>query len=160
MQIEVLDATHDVTNCVTGHAAIDHYLHAMALTEQEQGLSRVYLAVEPDRRVVGFFTLSPISLRLDALLSVLPVLMAAPYPQIGGYLLGRMGVHASRAGEGIGGALVARAAEIARLQQRHVGGVFLAVDPKDDKLCGFYAKFGFRRLDPTSVRRRMILPLR
>lgn len=160
MQIEELDAAHSVTGCVTGHAAIDHYLHAAALTEQSQGLARVYLAVEPDRRVVGFFTLSPMSLRLDALLSVLPVLTATPYPQLGGFLLGRMGVHAARSGEGIGGALVARATEIARAQRGQVGGVFLAVDPKDEGLCHYYAKFGFVRLDPTGVRRRMILPLR
>ena len=159
MQIEELSAAHTATDCVTGHSAIDHYLHATALAEQDQGLSRVYLAVEPDHSVIGFFTLSPMSLRLDALLSVLPVLITAPYPQIGGYLLGRMGVHAARAGEGIGGALVARAAEIARAQRGHVGGLFLAVDPKDEGLCDFYAKFGFRRLDPTGVRRRMILPL-
>lgn len=158
MKIEVLTAAHLVKKCVTGHADIDRYLHVLALAEQAQGLATVHLAVEPDQTVVGFFTLSPMSLRLDALVSVLPSLAAGPYPQVGGYLLGRMGVHAARQGQDIGSALVARASDLARAQRGQAGGAFLAVDPKDDRLCGFYARFGFRRLDPTGVRRRMLLP--
>jgi hypothetical protein len=87
-----------------------------------------------------------------------PSLAGLVYPDIGGYLLGRMGVHASRKDGGIGKAMVWRAKRIA--QQSGAGGAFLAVDPKDDALIGYYAKFGFLRLDPSGVRRRMILSLR
>ena len=160
LRLEVLTAAHAVTTCTTGDAEIDHYLHALALAEQAQGLATVYVAVMTDGDVVGYFTLSPLSLRLSALAGVLPGIADTSYPQIGGYLLGRMGVHKSRQSRGVGSALVAQAADMARAQRGRVGGVFLAVDPKTDKLCGFYARFGFRRLDSTGARRRMILPLR
>jgi GNAT superfamily N-acetyltransferase len=115
-------------------------------------------AVDADESILGFFTLSPLSLRLDQLSVALPSLVGAVYPQIGGYLLGRMGVHAARQGSGIGAAMVASAEAIA--QQSRTGGVFLAVDPKDDDLVGYHVKFGFERLAPHGPRRRMIRSLR
>ena len=158
LQLEVLTAAHAVTRCVTGTEAIDTYLHTLALAEQAQGLATVHVAVDANASIVGFFTLSPLSLRLDQLSVALPSLAGAVYPQIGGYLLRRMGVHAARQGRGIGAAMVARADAIAR--QSQTGGVFLAVDPKDDDLIGYYGKFGFERLAPNGPRRRMIRSLR
>ena len=158
LKLEVLTAAHAVTTCMTGNAPIDSYLHTMALAEQAQGLATVHVVLESDQSIVGFFTLSPLSLRLKQLSVALPSLSGAVYPDIGGYLLGRMGVHALRKDGGIAKAVVWRAKQIA--QQSGTGGVFLAVDPKDDDLVGYYAQFGFERLDSTGVRRRMILSLR
>lgn len=158
LKLEVLSAAHAVTTCVTGSAPIDSYLHTMALAEQAQGLATVYVALESDQSVVGFFTLSPLSLRLKQLSVALPSLAGAVYPDIGGYLLGRMGVHALRKDRGIVKAMVWRAKQIA--QQSGTGGVFLAVDPKDDELIGYFAQFGFERLDSTGVRRRLIFSVR
>jgi len=157
-RLEVLSAAHAVTTCVTGTEALDSYLHRLALAEQAQGLATVHVAVDADESIIGFFTLSPLSLRLDQLSVALPSLAGAIYPQIGGYLLGRMGVHAARQGGGIGAAMVASAEAIA--QQSRTGGVFLAVDPKDDNLIGYYVKFGFERLAPNGPRRRMVRSLR
>lgn len=157
--IDVLNQSHHVETCITGNPEIDLYLQTMALGEQEQGLATVHLAVDPDHNIVGFFTLSPLTLKLGALAALLPDIGAVRYPQVGGFLLGRMGVHRARQGEHIGSALVGRAKDIAQAQRTQVGGVFLAVDPKDEGLCNFYWKFGFRRLDPTGVRLRMIVPL-
>ena len=158
VRLEVLTAAHAVTTCVTGTEALETYLHTLALAEQAQGLATVHVAVDADESILGFFTLSPLSLRLDQLSVALPSLAGAVYPQIGGYLLGRMGVHAARQRSGIGAAMVASAEAIA--QQSRTGGVFLAVDPKDDDLVGYYVKFGFERLAPHGPRRRMIRSLR
>ena len=54
-------------------------------------------------------------------------------------------------------ALVMRAAQIAKQEASIVGGMFLAVDPKDDRLVTWYAKQDFLRLGQRT--RRMILPL-
>lgn len=157
-RLEVLTAAHAVTTCVTGTEAIDTYLHTLALAEQAQGLATVHVVADAHESIIGFFTLSPLSLRLDQLSVALPSLAGAVYPQIGGYLLGRMGVHAARQRSGVGAAMVASAEAITR--QSRTGGVFLAVDPKDDDLIAFYAQFGFERLAPNGPRRRMIRSLR
>ena len=59
----------------------------------------------------------------------------------------------------MGASLVAAAIKIARDVRGEVGGVFLAVDPKNDRLLAWYEQleFGFRRLDP--AKRRIILKL-
>jgi GNAT superfamily N-acetyltransferase len=159
LRLERLTAKHAVADCITGQVEIDTYLHRVALTEQTQGLAAVWVAVGSDDTVRGFFTLSPISLRLDKLLNALPELQGTPYPQVGGYLLGRMGVNSAQQRNRVGSALVARAVEMVQAQLPHVGGAFLAVDPKTESLCAFYARLGFRRLDPSGVTRRMILKL-
>jgi hypothetical protein len=55
--------------------------------------------------------------------------------------------------------IVANVSSIHRRAAR-TGGVFLAVDPKDDDLVGYHVKFGFERLAPHGPRRRMIRSLR
>ena len=164
MRLTVLTDGIDVTSCRTGNADIDVYLHRFARAEQERGLATVYVAIDDAGTVAGFFTLSPLSLSLDKLAHVFPVLAQSPYPQLGGYLLGRMGVHRPRQHNQLGGALVARAADIARAHRRTAGGVFLAVDPKaplagERDLIGYYERFGFVLMDPLKIRRRMVLAL-
>ena len=163
-----LTADHDVASFTSGNhpgaAEIDEFLNRDALTEQTAGLSQVWLATDPDAAtsddfVAAYFTLSPLSIPLTpAVLAALDV-GSVPYRAVGGYLLGRLGVAARLQGQGMGASLVAAAIKIARDVRGEVGGVFLAVDPKNDRLLAWYEQleFGFRRLDP--AKRRIILKL-
>lgn len=161
LQLERVAAHHNVTTCVTGQVEIDRYLHQLALTEQSNGLAAVHVVVDPRSAadVLGFFTLSPVSVRLEKLTSAIPSLAGVRYPQVGGFLLGRVGVDTSHQGQGLGRALVARAADEARDMRSRVGGAYLAVDPKDARLVAFYEGMGFTRLDPNKVTTRMVLSL-
>ena len=159
LRLERLTATHAVAVFVSGNDEIDGYLHDRALAEQTQGLATVYVAIDRADVGVGFFTLSPVNLRVDANLAQLLAARNAPYPQLGGYLLGRMGVDQRSQKQGVGGALVAMALEIARSQRANVGGVFVAVDPKTEALCDWYERFGFAVIDPQRTRLRMIMAL-
>lgn len=156
LRLERLAAHHPVTAFACGDAAIDDYLHHHALPEQAAGLSRVTVALDPhaEDAVVGYYTLSPLGIRLDGALLRTIGLEAVPYPMVGGYLLGRLGVARDWAGRGIGAALVAVALDAAAQASVETGGVFLAVDPKDERLVAWYARLGFARLDPK--RRRMV----
>ncbi len=71
------------------------------------------------------------------------------YRSIGGYLLGRFGVAKRYQGNGCGAALVAAAIKTARRAQENTGGVFLAVDAKNDALVGWYTRLeiGFVQLE-------------
>jgi GNAT superfamily N-acetyltransferase len=158
---ERLASYHAVETFDCGDAAIDKFLHDDALAEQQAGLSSVTVALDTaDGTVVGYYTLSPVSIRLDEGVLRTLGLAAATYPMAGGYLFGRLGVTKSYAGQGIGSALVAIALDDAADATQHTGGVFLAVDPKDDGLVQWYEKLGFARLDPKRRRavRRLEIP--
>lgn len=103
--------------------------------------------------VAGFFTLSPLSILISPAVLAALGLVGAPYQSVGGYLLGRLGVGASLRGLGIGAALVTRAVAQARQgREDGLGGAFVAVDAKDERLVAWYTALGFQRLDPTKRR--------
>ncbi|MBC7672465.1 MAG: GNAT family N-acetyltransferase [Polaromonas sp.] len=162
-----LAPTHDLERFACGKhpgaAEIDEYLKTSALAEQSAGLSQVWVALDShDAAVAGYFTLSPLSVPISPEVLAQLGMGTVPYRAVGGYLLGRLGVAVHRQGEGLGGVLVAAAIRTARQAQRDVGGAFVAVDPKNDRLLKWYEAldFGFPRLDPrSSTRRRLILKL-
>lgn len=140
-----------------GDEDIDQYIKHHAAAEQSMRLNQVYVTTDSLRAVLAYFTLSPITIRVEpALLSALG-LSGVPYPSIGGFLLGRLGVHTTQQKKGVSEALVMRTAQIAKSEAAVVGGAFVAVDPKSDQLMTWYAKQDFVRLG--SRTRRMILPL-
>jgi GNAT superfamily N-acetyltransferase len=148
---------HDVRRFDCGDAEINHFLHHQATVEQALGLSQVYVSASIESRVLAYFTLSPVAVRIESTLLTLMGVRAVAYPTVGGFLLGRLGVNASLQGHGVGEALVMRAAQIAKQEAAVVGGVFLAVDPKTDALVRWYARQEFVHLGGKG--RRMILPL-
>lgn len=123
------------------------------------GLSSVTVALDPEasNAVVGFFTLSPLSIRVDPRLLKALGIDPVPYPNVGGYLLGRMGVDRRYQRRGIGQALVAVALAQARQGRAGTGGVFIAVDAKNDSLVAWYERLGFVRLSPQT--RRLVMRL-
>jgi ribosomal protein S18 acetylase RimI-like enzyme len=72
-------------------------------------------------------------------------------------LLGRLAVAEEWQGRGIARLLLAAAREIAANSMRGAGGIGLAVDPANEQLVEFYAKYGFIRVEQQSL--RMFLPL-
>lgn len=146
-----------------GAADIDDFLRSRAWSEQQQGWSATTVAVDPnvasERTVVGYFTLSPLTLRVDAAVLRL-VTPERVYPAIGGYLLGRLGVAVHWQGQGLGALLVERAIDAATRARQTSGGAFLALDAKNDRLCAWYQGlgFGFVRLAPDG--RRMVVRLK
>jgi GNAT superfamily N-acetyltransferase len=157
-----LSETHaiDAFTCGTrpGAAEIDRYLRESALTEQAAGLASVWVvedvsASTREDQLVGVFTLSPVSVRISPdLLAAMGI--AAPYAQIGGWLLGRMGLSIRHQGQGYGRLLVATAVRTAREWREQTAGVLLAVDPKNAKLRQWYLDldFGFHRLESNDSR--------
>lgn len=153
-----LAPTHKAGAFVCGDADIDHFLRKLAAAEQALGLSQVYVIADTASEVVAYFTLSPLAIRVEPALLERLHIGTAPYPAIGGFLLGRLGVAVSLQHQGVGEALVMRAAQIAKREAKVVGGMFLAVDPKDDRLVTWYGRQDFAALGPRT--RRMVLPLR
>ena len=156
--VVALSSVHDVRAFECGDVEIDEFLRHRAAGEQAQGLSQVYVTAGGENRVLGYFTLSPVMVRVDAAVLERLAVGAVPYPQIGGFLLGRLGVDKSIQRSGVGEALVMRAAQLTKAEAAIVGGAFLAVDPKTDKLVQWYEKQDFRSLGGKT--RRMVLSFR
>jgi GNAT superfamily N-acetyltransferase len=130
--IAPLPPTHEVGAFVCGHPDIDDFLRTRARVEQAARLTQVYVTTNDANEVVAYFTVSPVTVRVDGeLLSALGI-GTAPHTSLGGFLLGRLGVHKALQRAGIGAALVMRAAQTAKREAAIVGGAFLAVDPKGD----------------------------
>ena len=167
-RLERLSAAHPVhafdCGAQPGAKQIAEYLRDHALTEQQLGWSAVTLAVDSDASdldavVVGFFTLSPLSIRLDPGVLRAMGLPAATYPAVGGYLLGRLGVSSRWQGRGYGRLLVERAIDAAQKAALSSGGVYLAVDPKNDRLVQWYLGLGFGFVQLRADQRRLVLRL-
>ena len=146
-----------------GAPEIDDYLRTRAQQEQDAGLSVVWVLVDdevegPDGVIVGFFTLSPMTVRVNPVVTEAIGLPQLSYPTIGGYLLGRLGVNVMHQGGTIGRDLVAAGRDKALDLRSTGGGVFLAVDPKNDTLSAWYnaLRFGFQRLEPANAQMRRI----
>lgn len=160
--IAPLAPTHEVGAFACGHADIDDFLKNRARVEQAAHLSQVYVTTNDANEVVAYFTISPVTVRVDGTLLNTLGIGSAPYPSLGGFLLGRLGVQSTLQGAGVGAALVMRAAQLVKREAEIVGGAFLAVDPKADdaskavRLVKWYADLGFVRLGERT--RRMILP--
>lgn len=163
-----LASHHDVQSFTCGNHPgshdIDEYLRGSALAEQAAGLSQVWIATDSEASareqfIAAYFTLSPLSIPLTPAVLATLGLESAPYRAVGGFLLGRLGVAVRLQGQRLGSDLLAAAIKIARQARTDVGGAFLAVDPKNEKLLAWYERldFGFRRLDPG--KRRIILKL-
>lgn len=158
-RLEALAAHHSVAGFASGDVAIDAFLRTTAVAEQTMGLRSVTVAVDPRPGdiIVGFFTLSPLSIRIDPRVLAALGLEPVPCPSVGGYLLGRLRVDQRYQRRGVGQALVAVAIVQARRGREGMGGVFIAVDAKDDSLAGWYERLGFVRLGART--RRCIMRL-
>lgn len=163
-RLESLTAAHQLGDLSCGvdenARAISAYLQTQAFAEHTIGLNSVTVMVDAaTEQVAGFFTLSPLSIPISAAVLGALGLPGVPYRNVGGYLLGRLGVAAPLQGLGIGAALVTRAiAQAKQGREDGLGGAFVAVDAKDDRLVAWYTALGFQRLDPT--KRRVVRSLR
>jgi len=160
-RLEQLETRHNVAAFRSGRQSIDSYFQERAIVEQSLGYSGVTVAVEraaPSTappgsiEVIGFFSLAPLSIKVAEPLLTRLGLEDVPYPSLGGFLLGRLGVQKEFQGKQIGSALVAAAVDYAETERLGVGGAFIALDAEEEKLVPFYARFGFERLHPERLR--------
>jgi predicted N-acetyltransferase YhbS len=155
--LEILAACHDRIRFVSGLESVDRYLRETARSHHEKGVSvtRVLVGLDasPSKAVLGYFTLSNIT--VDAK-NWPGVPQGLPKQTVSAVLLGRLAVAISAHHQGIGSMLVATACQLASETIARTGGIGMVVDAADENTVGFYAKYGFLRVAPESL--RMFLP--
>ena len=155
ISIEPLGKQHDRTTFSCGQPALDDWFRHRASQDEKRNVARVFVAVTPDLGVVGFYSLSSLSLSLESL----PEEVAHRLPRydaIPAALIGRLARDERVRGSGVGELLLADAIQRILGAGRSVAVFAIVVDAKDDRAVDFYQAFGFR-VFPLQPRRLFLL---
>jgi ribosomal protein S18 acetylase RimI-like enzyme len=155
VEIEPLGRHHDRARFSCGQPDLDDWFRSRASQDEKRNVTRVFIAVSADLGVVGFYSLSALSLSLDNLPA--EVAQKLPrYPAVPAALIGRLARHERVRGQGIGELLLADAIRRILGAGRSVAVFAIVVDAKDDRAVDFYRAFGFREF-PLHPRRLFLL---
>ena len=146
-----------ISSFTCGDEAMDGWFLNKALSWCYLGFCQVYIALD-DEGVVGFFSLSPTQIEPMALSGRMRKgKNSMEHP---GLLLGRIAVREGLQGTGahVGSLLLEHAVCRAVAISKAVGGRFIVLDAKNDGLCEWYSRHGFRSLRDNKL--RMIMPMR
>lgn len=135
---------------------MDAYARSRMLAEHTNRVAGAFVLIRPpDVTVYGFHTLAPTESKTTRAITA-GVIDSHSYPNVGGALLGRLGVSVALQGHGFGKLLVTHAIKICIDNPMRLR--CMIVDAKDDALCDWYAaNWGFVRLSTGT--RRMALRL-
>jgi GNAT superfamily N-acetyltransferase len=156
MQIRPLDVGDDRAAFSCGAPPLDDWFHTRAGQDQRRNVARVFVAVDDQYGIVGFYSLSTLSI----VSGELPETLARKLPRYGevpAILIGRLARDVRVRGRGIGELLLADA--IARILDisREIGIYVIVVDAKDAAASDFYKSFGFQPFP--SIPMRLFLPV-
>ena len=156
--IEPLNRNHNRTAFNCGIESLDRYLQHQANQDIKRRVSRVFVvrSRQDDTRVLGYYTLSTLSIDL----SVLPEKLAKKLPKhpIPAALIGRLAVDVSAQGKGIGKVLLSNAIKRTLAISSDIGIYAIVVDAINEQAESFYMRYGFAHL--ASEGKRLFLSLK
>lgn len=137
---ELLTEFHDVSQFTCGKPALDRWLKARALSNQQRGFT-VVMVVHEARRVVGFYGLAPTAVAA----SMLPrsVRTGQPPEPVPCLLLAQLATDLGWAGRGVGNGLLKHALLRCVEGAKLVGGRALLVRAIDAEAAGSWTRRGF-----------------
>lgn len=134
-----LSAQHKLDSFRCTEVSLEAWLKQRAYTNQVDGASRTFVVCEGDV-VIGYYCLSAGSVARDSAPGNLRRNMPDPIPVV---VLGRLAVHADRAGEGIGRGLLKDAVLRTAGVASEIGIRALLCHAISDAAKAFYVKHGF-----------------
>lgn len=140
---KLLEKGFDRTAFDCGVEPLNEYLRKYALQNQKKDAARTYIVVDPDDRILGYYTLVFGAVEPDDVPdSISSGLGRYQIPII---LIARLAVDLSEKGKGLGGILM-REAFLRTIQAAEIAGLrAVMVEAKDENARAFYEKVGFRR---------------
>lgn len=152
--IEKLSRQHDISVFHCGKSSLDDWLKRFALINQQNDSARTYVFLRPAVRVVGYYSLSAGSVRVEEA----PARIAkglARHP-VGVILLARLAVDLREQGTGLGKILLYDALGRSLAASDSIGARAVLVHARHDGAAAFYRKFDFTE-SPTDPRQLMLL---
>ena len=147
LTIAILDKAHQRSDFECGHPILDNYIKRQAGQDVKRDLSACYVLCDsPGNTVIGYYTLSSHSIKLEDLPEDLVKKLPPSCTAIPTVLLGRLAVSKTQQGRGIGQYLLIQSLnECAALSER-IGILAVMVDPIDERAVSFYKAYGFTHL--------------
>jgi GNAT superfamily N-acetyltransferase len=130
----------DAFDC--GDDDLNTWLRRFARQSHERGGAKTFVAVpaDDDRRILGFYSLSPASLEYARVPAIATKGLGRFDVPV--YRLGRLAVDVTCQGEGLGSQLLLAAGRRCIRVASEVGGVALLIDAKNERVSGWYQGFG------------------
>lgn len=155
MVIEPLGKHHDRGAFACGQPALDDWFRQRASQDEKRNVARVFVALDEQFGVVGFYSLSSFTLSITDLPAEISRKLPR-YEAIPAALIGRLARDERVKGKGLGEFLLADAIQRVLAASRSLAVFAIVVDAKDDRAADFYRGFGFRPF-PLSSRRLFLL---
>jgi GNAT superfamily N-acetyltransferase len=133
---------HERAGFSCGVAALDDWFRSRAGQDERRNVARVFVAIDDQRGIVGFYSLSSFTLGL----ADLPPEHAKRLPRfdvIPAALIGRLARDEKVRGEGIGELLLADAIRRVIEASRSLAVFAIVVEATDESAADFYRDFGF-----------------
>jgi ribosomal protein S18 acetylase RimI-like enzyme len=146
---------HDRARFSCGQPDLDAWFRLRASQDEKRNVARVFVAVDAELGVVGFYSLSSLSLSLESL----PEAVARKLPRydaIPAALIGRLARDERVRGQGVGELLLADAIRRILGAGRSIAVFAIVVDAKDERAVDFYRTFGFQAF-PSRPKRLFLL---
>lgn len=148
--IESLNPGHNRSEFQCASEELNLYLRHYAMQDQKRRLNRCYVLSDSDsQRVIGFYTLSVTGICRDLLAPHISSRKLGKYEIIPAFLLGRLAVDQSFAGQGYGRLLLQDG--VFRAKANELSGLGLIVKAKNDAAMSFYLKNGFTEIEPLTA---------
>jgi predicted GNAT family N-acyltransferase len=155
IHIEPLQKKHDRRAFSCGETTLDDWFRNRASQDTKRDLAQVFVAIDDELGLVGFYSLSAFALQLDELPEDLADRLPR-YSAIPAALIGRLARDLRSRGQRVGDVLLADAINRVLAARRTLGVYAIVVDALNMMAQEFYASFGFTAL-PTQPDRMFLL---
>ena len=160
LKIEPLDRNiHDRAAFSCGEQRIDNFLKTNAAGQQDQGVTKAYVIVEPpEKRVLGFYAMNAHS--IDATVIPEDLRKKLPkYPTFGAIYISMIGTHTDLQGRGMGSYLLADSLRRCIDVADKTGVLAVMLDALNDDAARLYRRIGFIDIPSEQHHRRMMISM-
>ena len=155
-QVQCLGSQHDRESFTCGVPEIDTYLKKRARQDYKRSISTPYFLSLDDGAIVGFYTLSSLSIKSDCFPPNISKKLPR-YNEMPATLIGRLAVDMKFQQQGYGSVLLMDALCRTWQHAKVIASLVAIVDAKNDQAKQFYKAYGFEEFP--DQKNRLFLPM-